>query len=210
VRALLERSFAAFQRRDPGAGRLWLSFVKHLDFLKANGFVDERDRLTPDGRWASRLRLDQPLLIAEAIRRGALEGAPPEIVAAGLAPFVWDREQEPQLWTEDMPDMGQVEAIFLGTMEAIREIRVLKAKWGFAVPPVAFWPAAAMFQWAKGASWERLLRFVRADEGDLASLIMRTADHLRQIAGLKDTHPRLAAAAASAIELILREPVYVE
>jgi hypothetical protein len=46
-------------------------------------------------------------------------------------------------------------------------------------------------------------------EGDLASLIMRTADHLRQVAALKDTHPELADTAAKSIALILREPVYL-
>jgi hypothetical protein len=44
----------------------------------------------------------------------------------------------------------------------------------------------------------------------MASLIMRTADHLRQIANLEETHPQLSAVAANAIELILREPVYID
>jgi len=39
---------------------------------------------------------------------------------------------------------------------------------------------------------------------------MRTADHLRQVANLSDTHPELAAVAANAVELILREPVYID
>jgi superfamily II RNA helicase len=47
------------------------------------------------------------------------------------------------------------------------------------------------------------------DEGDMASLIMRTADHLRQVANLKETHPRLAETAEEAIRRILREPVYL-
>jgi hypothetical protein len=41
-------------------------------------------------------------------------------------------------------------------------------------------------------------------------VVLRTADHLRQIESLGDTHPRLAAAAREAIGLILREPVLVE
>jgi hypothetical protein len=44
----------------------------------------------------------------------------------------------------------------------------------------------------------------------MASLIMRTGDHLRQIANLKETHPQLSTVAAKAIELILREPVYID
>jgi hypothetical protein len=48
------------------------------------------------------------------------------------------------------------------------------------------------------------------DEGDLASLMVRTADHLRQVTNLRETHPDLADTARTAIENILREPVFIE
>jgi superfamily II RNA helicase len=73
-----------------------------------------------------------------------------------------------------------------------------------------FWPAAALFMWAKGVPWERLLSLISADEGDIASLVMRTAAHLRQIVNLRESHPRLASEAENAIKLILREPVYLD
>ena len=38
-------------------------------------------------------------------------------------------------------------------------------------------------------------------------LVLRTADHLRHLAALKNTFPAMAAAAGRAIELILRDPV---
>jgi len=44
-------------------------------------------------------------------------------------------------------------------------------------------------------------------EGDMATLILLTADNLRQIASLKDTYPEIAACAYRAREAILREPV---
>jgi hypothetical protein len=47
------------------------------------------------------------------------------------------------------------------------------------------------------------------DEGDLAMLICRTADSLRQLEGLTLTHPLLAASATEAIQILLREPVVV-
>jgi len=40
-------------------------------------------------------------------------------------------------------------------------------------------------------------------------LILRTADNLRQVATLRDTHPALAEKARLAISLILREPVLI-
>jgi ATP-dependent RNA helicase HelY len=47
------------------------------------------------------------------------------------------------------------------------------------------------------------------DEGDMASLILRTADHLRQATNLKDSHPEIVSVAQTAIERILREPVLI-
>ena len=46
--------------------------MRHLDFLKETGFVGDDDRLTSDGLWASQLRVDQPLLVAECLRQGLL------------------------------------------------------------------------------------------------------------------------------------------
>jgi hypothetical protein len=44
----------------------------------------------------------------------------------------------------------------------------------------------------------------------MASLIMRTADHLRQVTNLGETHPALAETAYEAVRLIMREPVFVD
>jgi superfamily II RNA helicase len=63
--------------------------------------------------------------------------------------------------------------------------------------------------WAKGVPWEQLLQIVPVDEGDIASMVMRTADHLRQVANLEETHHELASRAKKAIKLILREPVLI-
>ena len=43
----------------------------------------------------------------------------------------------------------------------------------------------------------------------MASLILRTAENLRQLRSLKQSHPQLASNAHQARELILREPVIV-
>lgn len=206
---LLRQFIASVEQAEISRGGLWLSFKRHLRFLKETGFVDEMDRLTADGRWACNLRLDQPLLIAEAIRKGAFSNISPPELAGGLAPFVWDRAQEIELRTGGIPDLEGIETVCYRVMDAIEEIRALKEKRGFQNPPIMFWPAAALFMWAKGVPWKELLRFVAVDEGDMASLIMRTADHLRQVADLKKTHPRLATVAAEAIDLIMREPVYI-
>ncbi len=195
---------------DDLTGGLWLSFKRHVRFLKETGFVDQANRLTPDGHWACNLRLDQPLLIAEAIRKEALTGTRPEILAGALAPFVWDREVQIEVRDGGGFDLTGVEETFNNIIDSIKDIRKLKKERGFESPLILFWPSAALYLWAREVPWERLLEFIPIDEGDMASLIMRTADHLRQVMGLGATHPALALVAEEALALILREPVYIE
>lgn len=192
------------------AGGLWLSFKRHLRFLKETGFVGHDDRLTADGVWASKLRLDQPLLIAEAIRQGGLSEATPPMLAGGLAPFVWDRLQEVDLSIRPGLSLTSLETVFNRTLNAIEPMRHLMTRRGFETPQILFWPAAALYLWARGMDWAQLMNTLRVDEGDLASLIMRTADHLRQVTNLVDTHAELAGVAREAIGMVLREPVFIE
>ncbi|MDL1963449.1 MAG: hypothetical protein LWW98_03760, partial [Deltaproteobacteria bacterium] len=71
------------------------------------------------------------------------------------------------------------------------------------------WPVAALYLWSTGIAWHQLLEFVPIDEGDMASLILRTSDHLKQVINLRESHPKLAVAAKSGVDLILREPVHI-
>jgi superfamily II RNA helicase len=78
---------------------------------------------------------------------------------------------------------------------------------GFEVRPIVLWPAATIYAWANGQPWERALEIGGMAEGDLAMLVTRTADHLRQIASLTKVYPAIARSALEAIAMILREPV---
>jgi superfamily II RNA helicase len=209
LRRLLN-DFRSLANQMAGMGEgLWISFRRHVRFLKESGFVDEMDRLTPDGIWASKLRLDHPLLIAGAIRNNGFDGLPPEVMAGCIAPFVLDRVQDLELNIEGHLDLKGMEEAFDRILDSIEDIRKLKITRGFENPKILFWPAAALFLWAKGVPWEQLLQIVPVDEGDIASMVMRTADHLRQVANLEETHHELVSRAKKAIELILREPVLI-
>ncbi len=208
-RLLAEFRTLATQGSGIGVG-LWLSFKRHLRFLKETLFVDAHDRLTDDGVWASKLRLDHPLLIAEAIRKGGFDKTTPELMAGCLAPFVWDRAQEHEVKVQSPVDIAPVGEAFYRLLSSIEQVRILLARRGFENPQVPFWPSAALFLWARGMGWKELLFAVPIDEGDMASLIVRTADHLRQMTNLRETHPELALTAERAISLILREPVHFE
>lgn len=231
IREIFAKSFASFQqrhrtdtspRREDGkrhrdgrrgtthpvpteADHLWKDFLRHLAFLKAEGFVDRDDRLTENGIWASRLRLDQPLLIAECLRRGAFPEQDAQLLAAVVAPFVYDGDQEIPMEGGTVP--RRLTAACNRVARALRGLSERMDKAGFPPHPLRFWAAVVVYDWARGHDWDRIIGRVGIDEGDLAMLVLRTADNLRQIASLRDTHPETAALAAAAREAILREPV---
>ena len=76
-----------------------------------------------------------------------------------------------------------------------------------AAPEINFSAAAAAAHWVRGADWPSLVRETRAEEGDLVRLLSRTGEALLQIAGLRKTHGDAARLAASAAEIVLREPI---
>jgi superfamily II RNA helicase len=213
IEDLLRRSFAAHQiaaarrkraQADEAHAPLWAEFKRRMRFLRATGFVNERDELTEDGRWASRLRVDQPLLIAEGFRRDAFP-RDSALLAAIIAVFVNEREAD-----------DRIDARFLtkNLARAYQRVADRLAPFlknlidsGFEGRVFYLRPAAAIYAWARGGSWEHALQAAEMEEGDLAMLVLRTADNLRHIAGLADFFPEAAAAAARAVERLLREPV---
>jgi superfamily II RNA helicase len=197
------------QRVDQVTNQIWYEFNRHFQFLREEGYVDEAGRLSADGVWASQLRLDQPLLVAESIRHDVFPHDDSAMLAGLIAPFVSDRDSHDdpvEKLNLQHPKLGQAFAKMVSALHPLR--RRLRAR-GFVVQPLSFWPAAAIYFWIRGATWDDLMAVSGLDEGDLAMLIYRTADSLRQLEGLTQTHPRLAASATEAIELLLREPVVI-
>jgi ATP-dependent RNA helicase HelY len=215
IELLLGKSLAAFQHQGEhlgGAGtaqdHLWQDFQRHLKFLQLTGFVDPHDRLTEDGLWASQLRIDQPLLVAEGLRRAIFPEADPVLLAGLMAGFVNDRETDEHLDKKSLPQ------VLLKTVSrVVHELRGF-AKYmqsrGFTVRPLFFKPMAAVWAWADGQPWDKVVRNSQMAEGDLAMLVLRTADNLRHMAALQQVFPTMAANARKAIDLILRDPVIPE
>ncbi|ADK85967.1 DEAD/DEAH box helicase domain protein [Desulfarculus baarsii DSM 2075] len=203
IEPLLQRAEQMLSQVREESHAFWYDFVRHLEFLRSEGFVDSQGGLTQDGLWASKLRLDQPVLIAQAIRSGALPQNDPVLLAALLALFVDDRERE-----SDSPYLSQRLREGLATLLAdIEPLLERLRQWGFHTPALPMPAASAMFAWALGQEFADVVALYGGAEGDLAALIYRTADNLRQIASLHDTHPALSASAREAVELLLRPPV---
>jgi superfamily II RNA helicase len=119
-----------------------------------------------------------------------------------------DRQGDVQLSTFvwKYPDLAKP---FFKMLQSLQRLRERLQAEGFEIRPLPFWAVVTVYHWAEGLSWDKVREISGMDEGDLAMIILRTADHLRQIEALSETHPQLAATAGKSIRLLLREPVLV-
>ena len=184
---------------------VWEPFERCARVLDRFGYLEfAAERVTERGRWLADLRVDRPLLIGEALQRNLFAGLEPVRAAALIAALVADEDR----------DYGELEiddaivSVLIKFEEIAFEVATEEWQQGIeAAPEINFSAAAAAAHWAGGSDWTELVRETRAEEGDLVRLLSRTGEALLQIAGLRQTHPEAARTAASAAEIILREPV---
>ena len=210
IEELLERSFAAYLldngKNSEGHEYLKNDFFRHYQFLIATGYVSQNGQLTEDGIWASQLRVDQPLLIAEGFRKGIFPENDPKLLAAIVASFVNERDIDEHLDKEIIPN--QLQKCFRNVIKGLKPFQSFMFEQGFGLHSFYMRPALTMFLWASEVySWEKVVAISSMAEGDLAMLILRTADNLRHIIALKNVFPRASETAFQSVEKILREPV---
>ncbi len=217
ARHLLTASLAAWQEaaREGGSRRptlknlsraaddIYETFIHHVNFLRQEGLVDAQNRLTPDGEWATELRLDHPLVFYAGIKARAwpLE---PAILAAAVAGLVADKESNQPLPRRKPPTRltGPVTSLVLALGPMLDRLDEA----GFATPVFNLRPAWAVWSWATKGDFDEAVELLGLGAGDLAMLAWRAADHLRQMAGLKNQE-QLAQAARQAIYRLIKEPV---
>ena len=220
IEDLLKKSFATYLiiqgrkkkaapgPRDDDHKFLWENFLQHLSFLKETEYVAENDKLTETGMWASQLRVDQPLMIAEGLKRKIFPESDPAILAAIIASFVDEQESDDKIVKNLVP--RTLLASFQKVKKGLQPFTEHMAEHGFAVRPLFLRPAATIYAWATGQPWEKVLAVSETAEGNLAMLILRTADNLRHIRTLAQVFPEAAKTSETAIELILRDPVVMD
>lgn len=219
IEALLKNSFATYlllhssnrkgRPKDPhGHTLLWRDFLRHLNFLIENEYVAPGGKLEKDGIWASRLRIDQPLMVAEGFRQELLPVNDPALLAAVMGAFVNERESDDHIDRKFLPQ--KLTKTFHKVGRGLRPFARRLQDRGFKAVHLFLRPAATLHAWAIGQSWEDVLAVSQVEEGDLAMLILRTADNLRHIKALAPVFPKAAETAGSAIELILRNPVIMD
>jgi superfamily II RNA helicase len=218
IRELLEKSFAAYLMAHPdkkqrdyqlnvtSADVLWRDFCHHLDFLKKKEYVTHDDKLTADGEWASQLRIDHPLMVAEGFRKNLFPKSNPAHLAAMMGAFVNERESD-----DDAIDMTQVPKTlakcFYRIAAGLKPFAAEMIAGGFSPPSLYFLPAVTLYLWARKKPWEEIVELSKLAEGNLAMLILRTADNLRHIRNIGRVFPDAAETSGKAIDLILRDPV---
>jgi superfamily II RNA helicase len=217
IEDLLEKSFATYiMTKDENRGMiknganidqqfLWHDFLRHLQLLEEKGFVSPDGRLTDDGVWASRLRVDQPLMIAEGFRLGLIPDSDPTLMAAIIALFVGERDSDDRF--QKTYRSKSLFKAFMAVKKGLKPLTQHMVKRGFEVKELNIRPASVVYAWATGQPWESVLSRSDMEEGTLARIILRTADNLRHIIALKGVFPEAAETAATANDLILRDPV---
>ena len=187
------------------AERIWRPFERRAQVLDHYGYLDfEGEKVTPSGKWLADLRVDRPLLIGEAFRRGMLDELKPSEIAGLVASIAADADRD--------FGAGRVSgslAYALGNFEDV-VYDISGVEWKHHIEPVEelnYSAAAAAERWAKEMSWDELTSRTKAEEGDLVRLLSRTGEALRQIAGLSAANSVAAATAREAAEIVLREPI---
>ena len=216
ARLLLARSLAAWQRAKAKARKLpdeeslahaalefREDFDRHLHFLQKENLVDEKGNLTPDGLWATELRLDHPLVFYEGIKKRAWPLDAP-LLAASVAALVSDKEAlgPPPRRKPPAKLVNSLTTLILAVSPMINKLEEAD----FATPVFNLRPAWAMWSWATTGDFELAVELLGLGQGDMAMLAMRTADHLRQLAGLTGQLD-LGRKAKDAVYHILKEPI---
>jgi superfamily II RNA helicase len=218
IHMLLENSFAShmitqgkrgkYARQTFGMGLefLWDDFLIHLEFLKEQGYVSENDTLTEDGIWAANLRMDAPLMVAQSLKLGLLPERDPIMLAAVMASFVSEKEFDDESLVRRMLPKRLTKQ-FLTLRRGLKPFASELLQQGFNAPFLYLQPAAVMASWAADEPWAAVVGRTSYAEGDLARLILRTGENLRQLAGVRNTFPAIAKTAREAMDMILKEPV---
>ncbi|MEZ5346519.1 MAG: helicase-related protein [Pyrinomonadaceae bacterium] len=184
---------------------IWLPFENRARVLDHFGYLDfALQAITEEGEWLADLRIDKPVHVGEALKRGIFEKLETPQIAGVMASLAADAER-------DYGKLYMSEKLG-GVLKEIEDIvfEVSDIEWDMGVEPaeeINFSAAAAAEAWAEGMPWPELIRKTGAEEGDLVRLLSRTGEALMQVANLKRSKPEAAKRARIATEIILREPI---
>jgi ATP-dependent RNA helicase HelY len=187
---------------EQATGSLVRQLHRILAVLRDLGYVDDTPRPTDEGRRLAGIYAEQDLLVAEALRRGLLDGLDAAELAGIGGLFVYEpRGGEP---SEDvhLPTVALEDAVE-AILDLAADLRVRERQAG--VRQVAELDAgfvAPAWRWACGADLDEALGTLELTGGDFVRATKQVADllgQLRTVAG-----PELAVAARDAVDALRR------
>ncbi len=185
---------------------LWERFEGCACILEQFEYLDSSWRPTTDGVWASRLRVENVLFVAELLKAGYFSTEDPKLLAALVGALA---ASEREIEVDYLESEKEIVTYYKSAVKIARKIAQVQERAGLFFPIIIDGDAARLLlMWADpGVRWRDLLRKVKADEGDIVRLILRTSDILGQLTHLSKTHPRLSSTAREAIQMIRRAPI---
>jgi ATP-dependent RNA helicase HelY len=184
---------------------IWQEFEKRAKVLDHFGYIEfASETVTESGKWLADVRVDRPLLVGEALRRGIFDDLKVKTAAGLMASLAADSDRNyGELYLSDQ---------LLDVINSLEDViyEVSNAEWKNGIEPaeeINLSAAAAAERWADGMEWNDLVNRTKAEEGDLFRLLARTGEALMQIAFLDKAKPEASLIARQTAEAILREPV---
>jgi superfamily II RNA helicase len=219
---LLDRAAAL---REELEGRLdggWREFEAVVNVLEAaNAFepvenrlessVDgtgDRRKFTPLGLVAREVRGSNELWLASVLTHESLQNLrPPQLAAVVSALVAPDSVSRPNIQAAYPPTSEVISAV--EALEPIRaELSALQIRAGLDVPVGIDLRLSGIVEgWASGLNWAEVTADCGLDDGDVARLLMRTVDTLRQAAYCEHLLKPLRQAARQAVGAMNRKPI---
>lgn len=211
--ALLDRSKLLRLELD---GRLeggWRQFERIVKVLEESGAFQADSGMSskgfsPLGLVAREIRASNELWIAVALTHASVQTLTPPILAAVVSALVApDAFNRANVYVAYPP--SDTVTIAVAELEPVRaSLMATQVEAGVDMPVVIDIRMAGVVEaWASGIGWREITADCGLDDGDVARLLMRTVDTLRQIAYCQHLLPGLRSSARMAARAMDRKPI---
>jgi antiviral helicase SKI2 len=191
---------------------LFPDFQQRLSVLRELGYVEaDSDTVTMKGRVACEINTCDEILATEIIFNNILEPLnPPETVAILSALVCQEKPNDTQPLTSRMEiakeQIGDIKAI----LEGLQEKLGVRVDISDSKPSVNFTLAAAVYEWARGVSFNKIADLVNVQEGKIVRCITRLDELCKDVRNAARVigNPSLYRKLEAASECIKRDIVF--
>ncbi|KAL4550502.1 hypothetical protein Ndes2526B_g08632 [Nannochloris sp. 'desiccata'] len=196
-----------YARASARAGDLLDRAAALREELEGHGTGDRR-KFTPLGLVAREVRGSNELWLASVLTHESLQNLrPPQLAAVVSALVAPDSVSRPNIQAAYPPTLEVISAV--EALEPVRaELSALQIRAGLDVPVGIDLRLSGIVEgWASGLDWAEVTADCGLDDGDVARLLMRTVDTLRQAAYCEHLLKPLRQSARQAVGAMNRKPI---